>query len=113
MPENPEGALQYMVNKTLFAGSYKAEDSSGNTSILKFTSDGQVDGLPNFKRYYVETDFVAASEYSVDEICFDIQTNNQRCYGFIIKGDTIKLYDVKESQDSLQLAELKYKLARQ
>ena len=112
-PKNSEVPLQYMVNKTLFTGSYKAEDSSGKMSILKFTSNGQVDGLPSYNKYYVLTDFVAESENSVDEVCFDIQTNNQRCYGFNIKADTIKLYDVKESNDTTQLGELKYKLVRE
>jgi hypothetical protein len=112
-PKNSEEPLQYMVNKTLFAGSYKAEDSSGQISILKFTNDGQLYGLPNYKKYYVLTDFVAESDNSVDQVCFDIQTNNQRCYGFTIQADTIKLYDLKESIDTTQFGGLKYKLVRQ
>jgi hypothetical protein len=112
-PKNSEGTLQYVVNRTLFAGSYKAEDSSGNISLLKFTNDGRVEGLPNYKKYYVLTDFVAESEKSVDEVCFYIQTNNQRCYGFYIKADTIKLYDIKETEDSSQFGELKFKLVKQ
>jgi len=114
-PNGTEGALQFMVNKTLFAGNYQAEDSSGNISILKFTNDGLVTGLPVFQKYYVLTDFVAGPENNVDEICFDIQTNQQQCYAFEIKGDTIKLYDVKESadQDTLQRGQLKYKLIKQ
>lgn len=115
VPKNSEGALQFMVNKTLFAGNYKVEDSSGNLSVLKFTNDGLVTGLPVFKKYYVLTDFVAGPENNVDEVCFDIQTNNQQCYAFKIKGDTIQLYDVKESadQDTLQRGQLKYKLVKQ
>jgi hypothetical protein len=112
-PKNSEGTLQYMVNKTLFAGSYKAQDSSGSISLLKFTNDGRIEGLPNYKKYYVLTDFVAEPEKSVDEVCLDIQTSNQKCYGFIINADTIKLYDVKESEDSSQFGELKFKLVKQ
>ena len=82
--KNSEGALQFMVNKTLFTGNYKAEDSSGKISVLKFTSDGLVTGLPGFKKYYILTDFVAGPE-NVDEVCFDIQTNNQQCYAFKLK----------------------------
>jgi hypothetical protein len=111
--ESSEGTLQYMVNRTLFAGSYKAQDSAGNISLLKFKNDGRVEGSPNYKKYYVLTDFVAGPEKSVDEVCFDIQTSNQKCYGFIINADTIKLYDVKESQDSSQFGELKFKLVKQ
>lgn len=114
-PKNSEEALQFMVNKTLFAGNYKAEDSSGKISVLKLTNDGIVTGLPGFKKYYVLTDFVARPENNVDEVCFDIQTKNQLCYAFEIIGDTINLYDVKESteQDTLQRGQLKYKLVRQ
>jgi hypothetical protein len=112
---NSEGALQYMVNKTLFAGNYNAEDSSGARSVLKFTDDGLVTGLPGFKRYYVLTDFVAGPEDNGDEVCFDIQTKNQQCYAFEITGDTIRLYNVNESAstDTLIRGQLKYKLVRQ
>lgn len=112
-PKNSDEPLQYMVNKTLFAGSYKAEDSTSQVSILKFTNDGQLYGLPNYKKYYVITDFVAESDNSVDQVCFDIQTDNQRCYGFTIQADTINLYDLKESMDTTQFGELKYKLVKQ
>jgi len=113
-PKSSEGALQYMVNKTLFTGNYIAEDSLGKTCALKFTNDGLVNGLLSYKKYYVLTDFVAGPENSTDEVCFDIQTNNQRCYAFDIKEDTIKLYDVKENadQDTLQRGQLKYKLVK-
>ena len=112
-PKNSDEPLQYMVNKTLFAGSYKAEDSTSQVSILKFTNDGQLYGLPNYKKYYVITDFEAESDNSVDQVCFDIQTDNQRCYGFTVRADTINLYDLKESMDTTQFGELKYKLVKQ
>jgi hypothetical protein len=111
--KNSEGALQYIVNKTLFAGNYQAEDSSGKMSLLKFTNDGQVVGLPSYKKYYLLTDFVAESEDRFDQVCFDINTKNQRRLGFSIVGDTIKLFEVKEGLDSSQLGELKYRLVRQ
>ena len=111
-PKNSEEPLQYMVNKTLFAGNYKAEDSSGQISILKFTNDGQLYGFPNYKKYYVVTDFVAESDNSVDQVCFDVQALNQRCYGFNIQADTISLYDLKENMNTTQFGELKYKLVK-
>jgi hypothetical protein len=114
-PENYEGALQYMVNKTLFSGNYKTVDSCGQTLTLNFSNDGILTGLPNFKKFYVLTDFVAGPENNLDEVCFEIQTNNQICYAFEIKGDTIILYDTKESDDhnDLLLGQLKYKLIKQ
>jgi hypothetical protein len=114
-PKSPESALQYMVNKTLFSGNYKTVDSSGQTLTLIFSDDGIVTGLPNYKKYYVLTDFVAGPENNLDKVCFDIQTDNQRCFAYEIKGDTIKLYDTKESDDhfNLLLGQLKYKLIKQ
>jgi hypothetical protein len=114
-PQNSAGALQFMVNKTLFAGNYKAEDSSGNISVLEFVNDGLIAGFPGFKKYYILTDFVAGPENNVDRVCFDIQTNNQQCYTFEINGDTIMLFEVKESagQDSLIRGQLKYRLVKQ
>ncbi|MCX8472682.1 MAG: hypothetical protein ORN85_03440 [Sediminibacterium sp.] len=79
-PKNSESVLQYMVNKTLFSGSYKMVDSAEQTLSLNFSNDGIVTGLPNYKNYYVLTDFVASSENDLDKVCFDIQTENQICY---------------------------------
>ncbi len=114
-PKSSESALQYMVNKTLFLGNYKTVDSSGQTLTLNFSNDGIVTGLPNYKKYYVLTDFVAGPENNLDEVCFDIQTDNQRCYSYKINGDTIELYDTNESEDhiNLLLGQLKYKLIKQ
>ncbi len=102
-----------MVNKTLFAGNYKAEDSSGKISIFGFTNDGKISGLPQYKKYYIQTDFVAESENRFDQVYFDIQTNNQRSYGFKINNDTIKLFDISESGETSKLGSLKYQLVRQ
>lgn len=115
VPKNSESALQYMVNKTLFSSNYKTVDSLGQTLTVNFSNDGNVTGLPNCKKYYVLTDFVAGPENNLDQVCFDIQTDNQRCYAYEIKGDTIKLYDTKESEDhiDLLLGQLKYKLIKQ
>jgi hypothetical protein len=111
-PKSSESALQYMVNETLFSGNYKTVDSSGQALTLNFSNDGIVTGLPGYKKYYVLTDFVAVDENSVDEVCFDVQTMNQRCYGFTIKADTIKLYDVNETEDPSRLGKLKYELVK-
>ncbi len=97
--KNSEGPLQYMVNKTLVAGVYKTTDTTGQLITMLLTDDGKVIGFPNFSKYYVLTDFVAGPD-SLDEICFDIQTKNQRCYAFEIKADTINLYQTIENTDS-------------
>ncbi len=114
--KNSESALQYMVNKTLFSGNYKTVDSLGQTLTVNFSNDGNVTGLPNYKKYYVLTDFVAGPDNYLDEIGFDIYTKNQMWYAYEIKGDTIKLYDIKETDDEnypVQLGQLKYELMKQ
>jgi len=115
VPKNSEGALQYMVNKTLVVGTYNTTDTSGKSITVQLTNDGKIIGLPNFIKYYVLTDFVAGPENNLDEICFDIQTENQKCYAFEIKGDTINLYETTENKDhvTLTLGQLKYKLVKQ
>ena len=115
VPKNSEGALQYMVNKTLVAGKYNSTDNKGKSITVQLTNDGKVIGLQNFTKYYVLTDFVAGPENNLDEICFDIQTKNQKCYAYEIKGNTINLYENSENNDHLTLAlgKLKYKLVKQ
>ena len=102
-------ALQYMVAKTLIAGNYKGVGDAGKLLQLTFTNSGMVRGLAGIKKYYVLTDFVTEPDKAMDEICFDIQTTNQVCYGFEIDGNSLKLYAVKNDKKG----ELKYTLTKQ
>lgn len=115
VPKNSEGALQYMVNKTLVAGKYQTTNTTGKSMTVEFTNDGKIIGLADFTRYYVLTDFVAGPLNNLDEICFDIQTKNQKCYAYEIKGDTINLFETIENEDhiTLTLEQQKYKLVKQ
>jgi hypothetical protein len=92
-----EYGFQYMVNKNLLAGTFTATDTTGKEIVVSLTNDGTVSGLPNRKTYYVLTDFVAEDEDGPDEICFDIQTSRQDCYGFQIHGDTLNLFKPEEN----------------
>lgn len=115
VPENSEGALPYMVNEVLIEGKYTLKDTVGNTSDVQFTRDGRVSGLSGFSKFFIITDFVASPESKIDEICFDIQTENQVCYAFEKWGDTIKLYEslVNEEDQSTKRGLLIYELVRQ
>ena len=110
-----EDGFQYMVNKKLIAGTYKATDTSGKEFIVSLANDGSISGFPNAKTYYILTDFVAEDEEGTDEICFDIQTSNQNCYGFQIKGDTINLFRPQENKGDtvIQKNPLIYTLVKQ
>lgn len=100
--EEDASGLQYMVNQKLVSGTYKVTDSTGIETQIELTNNGKITGLPGFKTYYILTDFVTEPENITDEICFDIQTKNQKCYGFKIIADTINLFEpAKDEQDSL------------
>lgn len=101
-PENLNEGLQYMVNKNLLAGSYKVIDTSGGETAIILTPEGRIKGLKEFRNYFVLTDFVAAPGNTTDEICFEIQTSHQKCYGFEYKNDTLCLFEpAKDDLDSL------------
>ena len=114
-PTGQYDALEYMVSKTLIAGTYKGSDADGKLLQLIFTSAGDVKGLAGIKKYYVQTDFVVSGQNSTDAMCFDIQTNKQHCYIFEITGNTLKLYqEIKNARDySVKKGELFYTLTRQ
>jgi hypothetical protein len=110
-----EDGFQYMVNKKLIAGSYKAIDTTGKELMVKLSNDGSISGFPNRKTYYILTDFVAEDEEGPDEICFDIQTSYENCYGFHIKGDTIQFFTPQENKDDtiIQKNPVMYTLVKQ
>ncbi|HEV8507497.1 MAG TPA: hypothetical protein VGQ53_18925 [Chitinophagaceae bacterium] len=92
-----EEAFQYQLNKTLFSGTYEMVDSPGPLSEIKLTNDGAITGMPNWNKYFVIADFVAAGDSATDEICFEIDTKNQICFAYRFDGDTLRLF--KEIQD--------------
>ena len=104
-----------MVNKELVAGFYTVSDSAGNGIKVELTANGKIKGFPGFKNYYIITDFVAADEPMRDEICFEIQTKDQKCYGFKIIADTLDLFGpVKNGQDTLLIpGQTIYRFTRQ
>jgi hypothetical protein len=93
-----EDGFQYMGSKKLIAGSYIVTDSTGIERSVRMNSDGVISGLPGLRTYYVITDFIAAPEDNTDKICFDIQTDLQRCYAFEIIGNTISLFKAREDE---------------
>lgn len=115
-PKNPEGVLQYMVNKTLVAGKYKTTDTTGKSRAIQLTNDGKIIGLPGFTNYYITTDFVEGPEDSLDFIFLNFRLKNQKWYAYEIKGSTINLYEVLrtegEDEEILSLGQLKYKLIK-
>ncbi|MGX7666731.1 hypothetical protein [Flavobacterium pedocola] len=115
-PKGADDVLKYMVNKTLFSGTYETIENSGQKMTLTFSDNGAVTGFENHKKYEVITDFVAGPENYPDLICFNNQTDKQSCYTYRINGTTIKLFDIKETEDgeySTEPGELRYELIKQ
>ncbi|MGF7037892.1 hypothetical protein [Mucilaginibacter lappiensis] len=107
--------IQYIINKQLISGKYNMKDSIGNNSIVKFYNDGKVSGFLNFKTFYINTDFVAGPQNNLDQLIFDVQTKVQKDFLFKLQSDTLNIYEVNVSADSLRLerGKLKYSLIRQ
>lgn len=114
VPASEHGPLQYMVNKTLFTGTYRITDTDGHISTIHFTSDGELSGLRNFTKYFVLCDFIAAGENSLDQIFFEDSNQKRTWFNYSIAGNIIKLYDYKENDDQrLKRGHLKYTLVKE
>ncbi|TGD78883.1 hypothetical protein [Hymenobacter wooponensis] len=108
----PSDGLQYFVNKQLLAGTYTALDAKGNKKQVTFSPTGQVEGLDNFRQYYVATDFVVTVENNLDNLIFDIGTKRQQDYVFTISQDTVRLYNARVAEPDLLRGPLQYTLVR-
>lgn len=106
------GGIQYIVNRLLITGDYALRMPDGSIHSIHFADDGTVSGLPEFKTYYVLTDF-AAEPHEFDQISFDIQTSNQHDYILRIYQEALCIYEAvrdKKDESILQRGKLKYDL---
>jgi hypothetical protein len=109
-----DNGVEYITNKLLITGNYTTTDTTGTALNIKFMNDGKVLGFPDFVKYFINTDFVAGPENDLDQLYFDDYEKNQKQFLFKIKADTLNIYDVNESADSIHLewGKLKYKLVK-
>jgi hypothetical protein len=107
--------IQYITNKKLITGTYTFNDSTGNSSKIKFDVNGRVIGFLSFQTYYMATDFEAGPENNLDQIYFDFETKKQKMFTYQLNADTLNIYSTYENADSTELIQgkLKYKLVRQ
>jgi hypothetical protein len=107
--------ITYTTNKLLISGDYELTADNGATSKISFNNEGKVSGFPGYETYYVNTDFVAGPQNDLDQFSFNINTKQQEDYLFKINLDTLNIYNIDFSADSLHLkwGDLKYKLIRQ
>jgi hypothetical protein len=106
--------IQTMINRSLFVGEYQITDTGGKNLAIKLTEDGKILGLNNFKSYEIMSDFVVEMENNLDQICFDMNTEKQKCYAFKINPTTIELFETIENKEmtSLKIGKLKYSFVK-
>jgi len=116
MDENEAAwGIRFITNKILITGEYSVVDTTKNSVAVEFSNDGKVSGFPDFKTFYINTDFNAGPENNIDEIIFDSDTKAPKPYTFRFKSDSLFLYGEKHNADSTELitGDLSYKLVRQ
>ena len=107
--------MNYIINRGLIAGNYIMTDTVGTNSKAIFTNEGKVSGFLNCKKYELNIDLNSEPMNNLDEIGFDIRSNNHKSFSFKIVGDTLSLYDTHPNADSTKLILGKriYKLVKQ
>ncbi|OOQ59176.1 hypothetical protein [Mucilaginibacter pedocola] len=115
LPVNPDGnlsnALDYAINKTLMAGKYQLL-AGGKTTLVTFTADGTVSGLPGHGKYFIEKELKPGPFKNLDLITFDEYSNKKAVYTYVFKGDELLLYDAKPDAKNkvMVMGQLKYTL---
>lgn len=114
-PDSEPYGVQYIANKVLFSGKYKATDENGKTMEVKLTDDGLSSGIGTHTLYYIYTDFSGDELTNLDEMAFDAFTKTQKPYIFEIKDNTILLYQALQNEERTQLirGDLKYTLVKE
>ena len=112
---DPVWGLQYVVNEKLFSGNYLLIDSTNAATKINLKSDGSLTSHPDFRSYYVFTDFMGTPEAIIDEIVFNLNEKNAKSFAFKITNDTTYLYSTvgnEEAGEPLQPGKIQYKLVR-
>jgi hypothetical protein len=109
-----EQFLAFVVNKTLFTGSYTGTDSAGNTLQVSCTNDGRISGLRGFAKYNAVTDILQSGEGDYyDEMYLTGTDGRSVLYAFKIEGNRWLLYGLhKTGEGPMALGPLQYALTR-
>jgi len=105
--------IQLIVNELLFSGNYLIIDTTNTEQKVVFQTDGSVNGLSNFKDFYILTDFATSPEICPDIVIFDLHKPTQKDFAFQLKKDAIYLYSIIEKDDNMELDTLIYTLVKQ
>jgi hypothetical protein len=113
---DPSLGLQSIVNEKLFSGKYLLFENTNTGTKINLESDGSLTGHPDFKTYYINTDFLGGPDTTLDCIVFNNNEKNSKEFAFKISKDTTYLYNTigdEEAGELSQLDKIQYKLVRQ
>lgn len=83
--------LRLLINKTLSENTYSIKSSK---TEIKFTEDGKVSGLSNFKDYYISINGDSADTRGITAIHFTTVDGSDKKFGIEFQKDKIELYDL-------------------
>lgn len=101
--------LSFVVNDRIFRGHYKILDSISSEEI-QFLNTGEIQNFNDYKNYQVLTDFIGPTNF--DNICFETIDSKYQCYAFKFSADTLKLFELIETEEGEKLGAIKYQLLR-
>lgn len=83
--------LRLLINKILSENTYSTKSSK---TEIKFTEDGKVDGLSNFKDYYISINGDSADTRGITAIRFTTAEGSDKKLGIEFQKDKVELYDL-------------------
>ncbi|KIA97812.1 hypothetical protein [Flavobacterium sp. KMS] len=83
--------VRILINKLLSGNTYSNKSS---TTEIKFTEDGKVSGLANFKNYYISINGDDANTQGITSINFTTTDGTYKKMGIEFLKNKIELYDV-------------------
>lgn len=92
---NASDGVNYAINKALIVGSYTIKSPAGKPGNVMFNNNGEVTGMAGVKKYFIENDLKPAPLKNLDMITFDQFSATEKSYTYMIKGNTLELYDAK------------------
>ncbi|MBF7092053.1 hypothetical protein IUY40_10930 [Flavobacterium sp. ALJ2] len=83
--------LRFLINKALSDNFYSTKSSK---TKITFTEDGKVDGLANFKSYYISINGDSANTRGITAISFTTVEGSTQKLGIEFQQDKVELFDL-------------------
>jgi hypothetical protein len=104
------------LNRTLMAGNYKLYNAKNGlvSKKVEFREDGQVEGFPEFKNYYLENYYgnATSNNYNFDYIVFS-SPEKRSVFRWTLEKGIFKFYDVIPNAQPVNPGILRYTLKKE